>query len=368
MIRFLSAQLFPSSTIARYTAGMFLTRTLAFLGGLVLILMALDLLGESGRILAVEGNGEAELWKYVSLRVPQIVALFLPFSVLLAALLVFMTLNQNSEITIFKASGLSAHQILGPFLMAGLFVAAVNFGINERILVRANAELSAWKQADYHPVADRAATQKDVWVRADQSLWHADSVTGLGEQTRLHGVTIYLRSDEQLDIIYRAAEARPINSGWALTDAHEFIVKTGVLREISEIDLPSPATPPQFTTQNVNGDYLSFWELRPAIRALKEAGKPTDILQAKLYHKISGPLSAVLMPLLGAVAAFGLARAGKLFVRAVMGLALGFAFFVMDNFAMAMADFGTYPPLVAAWGPFLLFFLVGESVLIRMEE
>ena len=31
------------------------------------------------------------------------------------------------------------------------------------------------------------------------------------------------------------------------------------------------------------------------------------------------------MPLLGAVAAFGIARSGKLFVRAVIGMALGFA-------------------------------------------
>ena len=106
----------------------------------------------------------------------------------------------------------------------------------------------------------------------------------------------------------------------------------------------------------------------PAIRALDAAGKPTDQLVAKLNHKISGPLSAVLMPLLGAVAAFGLARSGKLFVRAVAGLALGFAFFVADNFAMAMADFGTYPPWAAAWAPFLLFLLVGESLLFRTEE
>ena len=74
------------------------------------------------------------------------------------------------------------------------------------------------------------------------------------------------------------------------------------------------------------------------------------------------------MPLLGSVAAFGLARSGKLFIRAVAGLALGFAFFVADNFAMAMADFGTYPPWAAAWAPFLLFLLVGESVLFRTEE
>jgi lipopolysaccharide export system permease protein len=87
-----------------------------------------------------------------------------------------------------------------------------------------------------------------------------------------------------------------------------------------------------------------------------------------LWHKLSGPLSTLLMPLLGAVAAFGLARSGALFLRAVIGMALGFTYFVADNFALAMGNLGAYPPWIAAWGPFLLFFLIGETVLVRTEE
>ena len=62
--------------------------------------------------------------------------------------------------------------------------------------------------------------------------------------------------------------------------------------------------------------------------------------------------------LLGAVAAFGLARSGHLFVRAVIGMALGFAYFVFDNAALAMGNFGAYPPFLAAWAPFVLFLLL----------
>ncbi|MBV5325819.1 MAG: LptF/LptG family permease, partial [Rhodospirillaceae bacterium] len=98
------------------------------------------------------------------------------------------------------------------------------------------------------------------------------------------------------------------------------------------------------------------------------AGRPTKSLKANLWHKISGPMSSILMPLLGAVAAFGLARSGRLFLRAVIGMALGFAYFVADNFGLAMGNLGAYPPFLAAWGPFLLFLLIGETVLIRTEE
>ena len=56
---------FPSRRLALYMVRLFVTRSLAVLVALVLILMTLDLLGESGKILAVPGNGDADLWHYV---------------------------------------------------------------------------------------------------------------------------------------------------------------------------------------------------------------------------------------------------------------------------------------------------------------
>ncbi len=70
----LNTNIFPSKRLAFYLARMFLVRSLAVLAALVLILQALDLLGESGKILRFPGNGDAELWHYVSLRLPQLVA------------------------------------------------------------------------------------------------------------------------------------------------------------------------------------------------------------------------------------------------------------------------------------------------------
>ena len=87
-----------------------------------------------------------------------------------------------------------------------------------------------------------------------------------------------------------------------------------------------------------------------------------------MWHKISSPLSILLMPLLAAIAAFGLARSGHTLIRAVIGMALGFAFFVADNFSLALGNVGAYPPALAAWAPFFLFLLIGETVLVRSEE
>lgn len=359
--------IFPSKTIAWYMAKMFLVRTTAFLATLVLILQTLDLLGESSAILA-GGNSDAQLWYYVSLRVPQLIALFLPFAVLLGTLVTLATLNQNSEVVIFKSAGVSAHQILAPLIVAAFGVAVVNFVFNETILVQSSATLDAWKASEYRHIPKTSAPITQSWVKAGDDLFHADSVSGDGGATTLRGVTIYDRVGNRLVQIIRAQAARPVSGGWRLSGVRSFDVG-GDSETPSEVrDFPSPVTPAQFTVASVNADYVAFWDLLDNIKLQRQAGKPVDLLIAKANHKVSGPLSAMLMPLLGAVAAFGLARSGRLFVRAVIGMFLGFSFFVADNFMLAMGNFGTVPPLLAVWAPFLLFFLIGEAVLVRTEE
>lgn len=363
-------QFFPSRQLAFYVGRTFLTRCLAVLVMLIVVLMTLDLLGESGDILRHAGNGEAELWRYVSLRLPQIIARFLPFSVLLGTLITLSTMNQHSEIVSMKAAGLSAHQILAPLMLVAIGIAIISFTFNDRIVSNATASLNAWQSVEYGPMPRDSGIKTNVWVRDGNNLVMAGIVTGQGNNVLLRQVELFNRVDNKLINIVRAPRAyfAPEDKKWVLENPRLFDVTRGTVRNVGTIRAASGIRPDQFTLAKVDGDGLSFLDLRRAIADLKDAGRPTSSLEAIMWHKLSGPLSALLMPLLGAVSAFGLARSGRLFVRAVIGMALGFTYFVADNFALAMGNLGAYPPLLAAWAPFLLFFLLGETVLIRTEE
>ncbi|WP_448659971.1 LPS export ABC transporter permease LptG [Sphingomonas sp. CJ99] len=363
-----SPSFFPSRTLSIYMAKLFITRTMAVLVALVLVLQSLDLLSESAKVLAAPGNGDAEIWKYVSLRVPELIARFLPFSVLLGTIVALSTLNQNSEVVAMKASGLSAHQVLAPLILAALGVAAVSFAFNERIVSRATSTLDAWRAVDYAAVEVDRGDRANVWARDGNNLIRVTRVSGRGEATRLEGITVYERDGGRLISVLTAATGVRENGQWRLDGARRFLVGPARLEPLGPVRLGREVRPDQFSLGSVNANGLSFTELSAAIDDLKAAGRPTKALEGSLWHKLSSPLSAVLMPLLGAISAFGLARSGKLFVRAVIGMALGFAYFVADNFALAMGNIGAYPPFLAAWAPFLLFLLIGEAVLIRTEE
>ncbi|HEX6603501.1 MAG TPA: LPS export ABC transporter permease LptG [Sphingomicrobium sp.] len=365
----INLKLFPSKRLALYTARLFVTRSFAVMIALVLVLMTLDLLGESGRILAVPGNGDSDLWRYVGLRLPLLVSRFLPFSVLLGALIAFVELNQHSEVVSMKAAGVSAHQMLAPLIIVSIGIAAALFAFNETVVVKSARVVTAWSDNDYKPIPPESGILSNVWILSGEDLIRAGHVVGKGAAFRAENVTIYDRAGGVLQREIHADRATPQpGGGWLLQGVRLYDATQNVVRRAASMTGMEGVTPSQLTLAKVDPTELDYWTLKQRIAELEAAGRPTDEARAGLAHKISGPLSTVLMPLLAAVAAFGLARSGQVLMRATIGMALGFAYFVADNFSLAMGNVGAYPPLIAAWAPFLLFLLIGETVLVRTEE
>lgn len=359
----------PSRTLTIYLAKMFITRILAVLVMLVLVLMMMDLLSESGKILAAKGNGQAELLTYATLRAPQLIARFLPYSVLLATLITLVGLNQNSEVIAMKAAGLSAHQVLAPLVLTAAVISLASFAFNERFVARSTATLKAWQANEYGPVPPDSGVRANVYVTDGPDILTAATVIGDGPAMTMRGVTFYDRSPDGMIIGQIVApSASYANPGWRLTGAQRFEVQGATSKALAPLVVAPGVTPQQIELARVDPETKSFWSLTDSIRRYEDAGRNSDELRTSWWHKLSGPLSAALMPILGSIAAFGLARSGQLFVRALIGMALGFAYFVVDNAAIAMGGFGGYPPFLAAFAPFFLFLLIGETMLVRTEE
>ena len=362
-------EFFPSRTLTWYLARLFITRIFAVLLMLVMVLQVLDLLGESGDILAYAGNGEAQLLHYVSLRIPQLIARFLPYSVLLATIITLATLNQNSEVISMKAAGMSAHQVLAPLILAAGVISIVSFAFNERVVTRATSTLDAWQAVDYGPVPEDSGVRSNLYLADGRDLLLAKTVTGEGNAMVMEGVTFYTRDAQGMILKQmRSSRATYANPGWRLEQPTVFEVAGTRTAQHPRVVVATGISPAKVSMAKVDADGQNVFELARSIEALKVAGRRTSELEAAWWHKISGPLASLLMPLLGAIAAFGLARSGQLLIRAMIGMALGFAYFVLDNAALAMGNFGAYPPVIAAWAPFVLFALIGEMVLIRTEE
>src|SRR6476469_6045074 len=207
--RMINLSFFPSRQLAFYMTRLFVTRSLAVLIALVLVLMTLDLLGESGKILAVPGNGDADLWRYVGLRIPLLVQRFLPFSVLLGTLIAFVGLNQHSEVVAMKAAGLSAHQILAPLIVASIGIAGLLFAFNEVVVVKSARVVNAWSDNDYKPIPPQSGVLGNVWILNGDDLIRAGVVGGQPPHLLAQRITIYDRGGGVLQRVIQADKAVP---------------------------------------------------------------------------------------------------------------------------------------------------------------
>ncbi|MBO6503956.1 MAG: LPS export ABC transporter permease LptG [Kordiimonadaceae bacterium] len=360
----------PSRTLARYMVRMHLSRFFGILIGLTVVLQMLDLLATADDVMAADGATWVSIVSYVSMRAPQLVSQFAPFAALLATLLTLATLNQSSEVTVMKASGLSSHRILLPLGIASLLIGIAHFIFNEAIVTKANADLEYWQENDYAidlPENDNLAGR--TWLREGNSIVLVEAVSQVRNRVVLDKVSIFERDENgRVQAMVKADFAWFQNDAWTLHDVRRFDANTHLLSVTPTVPWAIPTRPDRFLALNVKADQVSFSELWNSMQRIEEEGLSTDRLMASFLQKIAAPASTLLMPLLAAVAAFGVSRAGNLVIRLVFGMALGFSFFVADNFMLAMGEFGVAPPFLAAWAPFFLFLLVGYTVIFYTEE
>ena len=248
-------EFFPSRTLELYLVRLFITRIVGVLLMLVMVLMILDLLGESGDILAPSGNGEAQLLHYVSLRVPQLIARFLPYSVLLATIITLATLNQNSEVISMKAAGLSAHQVLAPLILAALGIAAVSFVFNETVVTRATASLEAWKAVEYGPIPRASSVRDNVYLADGSHILASAVVTDGDDGIHMRQVTYYRRNSRDMIVEQiRAPSASYAAPGWKLVDAVRFDVAGTTSEKLASVTVAPGITPEQVRIIKVDAD------------------------------------------------------------------------------------------------------------------
>ena len=265
---------FPSRRLAFYMVRLFLTRSLAVLVALVLVLMTLDALGESGKILAVPGNGDAELWRYVGLRVPLLVSRFLPFSVLLGTLIAFVGLNQHSEVVAMKAAGLSAHQILAPVVVASIAIAAALFAFNEGVVVNSARVVDAWSDNDYKPIPPDRGILANVWVLSGDDLVHATIVNGRGSRLVARQVRIYDRTGGVLQRMIQVSRMVPRPAGnWLLDDVKIYDANMNLVVKKPQMTGLAGLSPDQLTIAKVDPTELDYWTLKRRANELEEAGR-----------------------------------------------------------------------------------------------
>lgn len=357
------------SRLARYVASAFAVRIAVVLVALLALVLTVDVLGESNSILAQPGAGGAELWRYMSLRIPILASQFAPFAVLLAALATIGTFAYTGQVVAMKAAGLSTGRITAPMMGVGVCCALLHLALNESLTVRATAALEAWQAAGYGQVAAPEETTEDVWVEARDTVIRAASAELERGTLSLKDITLFrYRPDGALFSVTQAARGQLTAANGRLEDVEQFDFTSNLTERYDTQPWPLKIAPEDFFRSAVNPDHVGALALYQDIEDNSARGSETSALTADFHHKLSWPMACIMMPLFAGFAASSFSRTGSVLLRNGAALLFGFSYFVFDSFAMAMARSGALPPAPAPWMVIAIFFLAGQAILLRVNR
>jgi lipopolysaccharide export system permease protein len=316
----------------------------------------------------------------VFLLTPGVLAKTFAMAVLLATLLGFGRLSNDSEIVALRAAGASLFQIMAPVALFGVLVAGVAFLMNETI-VPAAAYRAAVIQSEIAQTTDVRGVRVQSFPVFDRGNLRAVIIAkdfSVGSRT-IYGATINVYGDdgkttfilEAPELEYRGEREWRIRGGARLSsvDGSQRVELTG---DVWPKAVPQPGFTPEdlFIMTLRDLDSLSMKQTAEQIRRLEENpnADPATInnLQYGFYNKIALPLAAVIYALVGAPLGIRNHRSGTASGLWIAVLII-FAYIWLANFLNILAMSGEIPAYVASFAP-LIIGMIAAVVLIWQKN
>ncbi len=299
------------------------------------------------------------VFEYFFYLTPQVLMLLVPISVLIATLTTFGVLEKTFQIVAFKSCGISLYRLTAPVLAIAVLVSSGVYVFQDYILPFANQRQDSLRntikgrpvQTSYQPgrnwiFGERNRLYNYNYFDPERSLFAELSVYEIdipGNRLLAHTYTHRAQWD-------RATQSWNLSDGWTreLTGenagAEAFVQKSAQWSE----------TPEYFGQEVKESSKMTYLELEDYIRELQKSGFELDHLKTELYKKLAFPLVSFIMVLLGIPFAFSIGKKGALYGVAA-GVLLGIVYWGAFGVFGVLGSNGLLSPILAAWGPNLLF-------------
>jgi lipopolysaccharide export system permease protein len=365
-------------TLGTYLARRFASASLGMLLALSALVSLFDVIELLRRAAQRPNVGLAMVIEIGALRLPFIALQILPFAILLGGIIAFWRLTRSSELVVVRSAGVSAWGFLtGPLLVALAlgFVAtlalsplsAMTFARAERLEnthLRSGAGISAlaggrlWLRQ-----ADRELDPGGVAILSGRP------VTGLPRGAfELRDVSLWrLSADDRPIERIEAPRARLDGGSWLLDGARRY----GDARQPGTpeaLRLPSDLTPARIEDSFASPETLSFWALPEFIEILEAAGFSALRHQLHFHSLLALPVLSLAMLLLAAGFSTRVARRGGVGQTIALGVAAGFALFLLDRISGEFGEAGSLPVALAAWAPAGVGLLASLGLLLHLED
>ena len=305
---------------------------------------------------------KAIVFDYYANFVPYFANLFSPLFVFIAVIFFTSKLAGNSEIIAMLASGMSFRRLMRPYFISAALIAALNyylgsFVIPQGTVVRQNFE-ERYKNNKKITSATNVQLQVGKGIIAYIQQYDDKTKTGYGfsldkfEKKKLvsHMTASVIRYDTISDSRFH----------WR---ARNYTIRTlkGLREQITkgnEIDTTIMMEPMDLVFFKGQQETFTSPELREYISKQQERGSQNVVQYEVEYHKrIAMSFASFILTVIGATLS-ARKRKGGMGLYLGIGLALSFAYILLQTISATFAINAGTPPMLAAWVPNIIYLFI----------
>jgi len=308
------------------------------------------------------------VFDYFLFLIPQIMILLVPISILIATLVTFGVLDKTSQVVAFKSCGISVYRIAVPIVLLSALMGSGLFVLEEYVTPYTNQKQDSLRNVIKGRPAQTYYQLGRNWIFGeDDRLYnykHFDSKNDIFADVSVYDLNI---KQNRLSWHLYAKKVRwdPATRNWIFSQGWRRDFTDGndpKYETFGERFFAFPERPSYFEQEVKESSKMTYGELKEYIRGLQRAGFEVDQLRTELYRKLSFPVVCLIMTVLGIPFSFSMGRKGALYGIAA-GVVIGIFYWGMFGAFEVMGANGLLAPVLAAWGPNILFSTAGLLML-----
>jgi lipopolysaccharide export system permease protein len=356
--------------------------------------LGIDKFKEVFKLLAKSGAPFSTGLVILGLEIPQILAITIPISILLATFLTFQKLSSQSEIIAMRAAGVSFTRLMRPVFYLGLVGLVVCFILTEFIVPFTNPfAQKVYMLALYkNPISTKGVKGFSYFEKDSNDATRRIFYVRKFKNDMLKDVVILDFSKKGVSMIHtaRKGEWDAKRGGWILYDGSSSYIKNSdvntkkkkvdpddfntdalhLVTNFKETLIPSSLNPNEILKDMSNVRDMNFLKLRKLIQSHEKGKIFTDKLneyKTKYFNKYAYPFSCFLLALIGACLGITGRRRAINWGYIALGLIV-FVFYMSQTVFDSFGQSGKIDPLLAVWMPNIILGSIATGVYFYRAE
>ncbi len=356
----------------RYIIKQFIVTLALCLLTVISLFLIIDLF-ERSRIFLREDAAILDAVSYMLYKIPLIISIMMPIAMLIATLLTVGKLSQSSEITAMRACGVSVLWLSKPLIGCGLVVSFLMFISGETIVPFANAKVENIYQFNIKKNLEKGIfSRNNFWYRSRNNFYNMSFYNS--KEKEITDFTLFeFDKSERLKKRVDSPNVKWVGKsvGWVMYNVTQTLFsKDGrniLISHFKSLPLVIPEEPKDFYDLQLKPDTMSYKQLGSYIAKLRREKVPTISYEVKQAAKISFPFINLIVILVAVPFALASARSGTLTISFVIGISIGFSYYIIHATNISLGNAELIPSSLAAWGANILLGAIGGYLMTSVD-